>query len=136
MKMLRISALLNLVIGLGHLACLFFLDKAFEFYGISNDMAEITKSSPALPYLITVLITMCFFIVAAYSLSINGDIKKLPLRRIASFCISAVFIGRAIWGITMLADSFSTLEFISTSVASLLFIFFCPAMFYRNKTTK
>ena len=127
-KLVLLGAILHFVIGAGHLACLFCLENVFSIYGINGLMDEIATHGAWLPYLITVCIAMAFFLAGSYGLSILGFIHKLPLQKAAVITMLAVFFGRVVWGITLLAKDFSWLEMSSTSAAFLLGACYIPCL--------
>ena len=108
-KLVLLGVILNFVIGVGHLACLFCLEAVFNIYGINGMMGEIAAHGAGLPYLITVCIAIAFFIAGSYGLSVLGLVHRMPLQKIAVITMLVVFFGRTIWGITMLVENFSWL---------------------------
>ncbi len=127
-KLVLLGGILHFVIGTGHLACLFCLETVFNIYGINGIMEEIAAHGAALPYLITICIAMAFFLAGCYGLSALGLIRRLPLRKAAIVTMQVLLFGRAIWGVTMLVDSFFWLEVSSTGVALLLGICYIPCL--------
>lgn len=132
-KLVLLGVILHFVIGAGHLACLFRLETVFNVYGINGMMDEIATYGAWLPYFITVCIAVAFIIAGSYGLSALGLIRRLPLRKAAIVTMLVLFFGRAIWGVTMLVDSFSWLEVSSTSVALLLGICYTPCLSIISK---
>lgn len=127
-KLVFCGAVLHFVIGAGHLVCLSCLDTVFNIYGINEIMDKMAARWAGLPYLITICIAMAFFLAGSYGLSVLGLIHRLPLQRIAVITMLVVFFGRAIWGITMLTETFSWLEMSSTGVSILLGICYAPCL--------
>ena len=70
MKRLRLGAILHFIIAIGHLGCLFALDEAFDAYGIKEVIA----------------------------LSASGNIRRLPLTRMAIIVIIVLYSLRALAG--------------------------------------
>lgn len=132
-KLVLLGVILHFVIGVGHLACLFCLEAVFNIYGINGIMDEIAAHGAALPYLITVCIAAAFFLAGCYGLSVLGLIRRLPLRKAAIVTMLVLFFGRAIWGVTMLVDSFTWLEVSSSAVALLLGICYVPCLGILSK---
>ncbi len=97
--MLLLGAILNFILAVGHLICLFFLDVAFKFYGIDGMMDEIASHGACLPYIITIIIAGCFALGGFYALSGAGKIRRLPLLWLGIFFVAFVFWGRAFFGI-------------------------------------
>lgn len=127
-KLVLLGVILHFVIGAGHLACLFCLETVFSVYGINEVMDEIATHGAWLPYLITVCIAMAFFLAGSYGLSVLGLIHRMPLQMAAVITMLVLFLGRTIWGITMLAENFTWLEMSSTSVSFLLGICYIPCL--------
>ncbi len=135
-KIVLVGSILHFMIGLGHLLCLFCLDKVFTIYGINEIMNEIATYGAIFPYLITVCISIAFFLAGSYGLSVLGLIHRLPLQKAAVITMLIVFFGRTIWGITMLIENFSWLEMSSTSVSFLLGACYIPCLGILSKETK
>ena len=135
-KMILLGSILHFVIGLGHLVCLFCLEKVFAIYGINEMMNEIATYGPIIPYLITICIAIAFFLAGSYGLSVLGLIRKMPLQKAAVITMLIVFFGRTIWGITMLIENFSWLEMSSTCVSFLLGVCYIPCLSIISKETK
>lgn len=124
--LIKVGVALNLLIGFGHLLCMAALDKIFAIYGINDTMDRIAQYGAYLPYVITVIIAVAFFAVALYGMSALKVIPRLPLQTTAMTTIVVVFLGRVIWGLTMLIPHFSWLELSSTGVALLLAVCYMP----------
>ena len=118
---LRLGALLHFLIAIGHLACLFFLEKAFRAYDILDDMKHLCFGQEWLLYAITVCLAVGFAIAGFYALSATGDIRKLPLQRLAMIAIVGLYSVRVIVGAVWLSHELSAilLDF-SASVTRLL----------------
>lgn len=120
-KCLMIGAIIQFFLFVGHIACLFCLNKMFEIYGISESMNEITTSyGTSAPYILTVVIAFCFLACGIYALSACGIIRKLPLLKLGLFTITIVFLLRTLWGISLMATGFTFLELSSTLAAALI----------------
>lgn len=125
-RMIMLGVILNFAIALGHLLCLFDLDKIFAIYGISEVMDKFAAYGTYVPYLITVVIAIAFAVVAFYGLSALKNIPRLPLQTTAFVVICIVFFGRVVCGLTMLIPDFTWLELSSTGVSALLGICYLP----------
>lgn len=125
---LRLGASLHFLIAIGHLACLFFLEKAFRAYVILDDMKHLCFGQEWLLYAITVCLAVGFAIAGFYALSATGDIRKLPLQRLAMIAIVGLYSVRVIVGAVWLSHEFSYLQFFSTLVPALLVYCYLPGL--------
>ena len=125
---LRVGASLHFLIAIGHLACLFFLEKAFRAYDILDDMKHLCFGQEWLLYAITVCLAVGFAIAGFYALSATGDIRKLPLQRLAIIAIVGLYSVRVIVGAFWLLHEFSYLQFFSTLVPALLVYCYLPGL--------
>ena len=117
---LRLGASLHFLIAIGHIACLFFLEKAFKAYGIWELMKFLCFGQVWVLYVITVFLAIDFALAGLYALSASDDIIKLPLQRLAIITIIGVYSIRTIVGIYWLMGEFSYLQFFSTLVPAIL----------------
>lgn len=125
---LRLGASLHFLIAIGHLACLFFLEKAFRAYDILDDMKHLCFGQEWLLYAITVCLAVGFAIAGFYALSATGDIRKLPLQRLAMIAIVGLYSVRVIVGAVWLSHEFSYQQFFSTLVPALLVYCYLPGL--------
>lgn len=125
---LRLGASLHFLIAIGHLACLFFLEKAFRAYDILDNMKHLCFGQEWLLYAITVCLAVGFAIAGFYALSATGDIRKLPLQRLAMIAIVGLYSVRVIVGAVWLLHEFSYLQFFSTLVPALLVYCYLPGL--------
>ena len=125
---LRLGASLHFLIAIGHLACLFFLEKAFRAYDILDDMKHLCFGQEWLLCAITVCLAVGFAIAGFYALSATGDIRKLPLQRLAMIAIVGLYSVRVIVGAVWLSHEFSYLQFFSTLVPALLVYCYLPGL--------
>lgn len=125
---LRLGASLHFLIAIGHLACLFFLEKAFRAYDILDDMKHLCFGQEWMLYAITVCLAVGFAIAGLYALSATGDIRKLPLQRLAIIAIVGLYSVRVIVGAFWLLHEFSYLQFFSTLVPALLVYCYLPGL--------
>ena len=88
MAMLTLGGYINIIIAIGHIVGLFWAGQMFDDTGIGNEMAKLSEIHPVLPYLITVFISLIFFIFGLFGLSADGKFKKLPFLKPAIFIIS------------------------------------------------
>lgn len=103
--MLRLAAILNFILAIGHIACMPWLDVMFRLYGIDGVMNDIASYGSALPYLITIVIAICFALCGIYALSADGSIQRLPLLWTGISVIAFVFLFRACLGCLGMIES-------------------------------
>ena len=125
---LRIGALLHFLIAIGHLICLFFLEEAFKAYGILDEMMHLCFGQEWLLYAVTVCLAVGFAIAGLCALSVAGDLRKLPLRRMVMIVIVGLYSIRVIIGIDWLFHEFTYLQFFSTLVPGLFVYFYLPGL--------
>ena len=130
---LRLGASLHFLIATGHIACLFFLEKAFKAYGIWELMKFLCFGQVWALYVITVFLAIDFALAGLYALAASGDIIKLPLQRLAIITIIGVYSIRTIVGIYWLMGEFSYLQFFSTLVPAILVWCYWPGLKTKNK---
>ena len=131
MKRLRLGAILHFIIAIGHLGCLFALDEAFDAYGIKDIMYNIVFGHVWMLYAITVVLVLAFTLAGFYALSASGNIRRLPLTRMAIIVIIVLYSLRALAGSWVcVADFFadaqqhvSWLQFLSSIIPA--FIAWC-----------
>lgn len=117
---LRFGAGLHFLIAIGHITCLFFLEEAFNAYGILNEMTTLCFGQKWFLYIVTIGLVITFVLAGLYALSASGDIIKLPLCRLAIITIICVYSIRTIVGFYWLIEEFSYLQFFSTLVPATL----------------
>lgn len=98
---LRLGASLHFLIAIGHLICLFFLEEAFKAYGILDEMKHLCFGQEWLLFVVTVCLAVGFAIAGLYALSVAGDLRKLPLRRMVMIVIVGLYSIRVIVGIDL-----------------------------------
>lgn len=130
----RVGAALCFVLAIGHLICLGFLWQAFDLYGITPQMQRFASLWQPLPYLITVGIALCFAIAGMYGLAYSGAVRRLPWQTWVVWFTSIVFLLRAVVGVVILLQDFTTLELTSTLAAALLGLCFLPCRCACPKT--
>lgn len=62
-------------------------------------MREHAATHPFLPYAITIVVAVIFFVFGLYGLSAAGKIKELPLLKLGVFGIAAIYLLRGISGV-------------------------------------
>ncbi len=114
--MFRIAAYLNFFLAIAHLLAMVSLEKVFQIYGINKEMDMLAQLHPSLPYIITIVVALVFFVFGLYALSADGRIRKLPLLKLAVFGIAAAFLLRSVLGIIemVFTDTSVSLELTNT----------------------
>ena len=98
MKRIRLGAVLHFLIAIGHIGCLFALDEAFEAYGIREIMYQMVAGHVWKLYALTIGLVLVFCLAGLYALSATGDIRRLPLTRMAIIIIILLYSLRALAG--------------------------------------
>ena len=118
---LRFGAILHFIISIGHFACLFFLEEAFK-------MTNMCFGQTWLLYGVTIALALAFAVAGLYALSAAGDIKRLPLQRLAVIVIVVVYSIRAALGLGSLFWDFSWLQFFSSLTPALVAWCYLPGV--------
>lgn len=92
--MLTIAGYINIIIAFAHFIGLFWAETMFKVTGIEKEMLELSNIHSSLPYLLTIIVAILFFVFGFYGLSADGKIKKLPYLSIIIFLIAAVYLMR------------------------------------------
>ena len=136
MKRLRLGAILHFIIAIGHLGCLFALDEAFDAYGIKDVMYNMVFGHVWMLYAITVVLVLAFTLAGFYALSASGNIRRLPLTRMAIIVIIVLYSLRALaGGWVCVADFFadaqqhvSWLQFFSSIIPAFIAWWYYPGL--------
>ena len=120
MKRLRLGAVLHFIIAIGHVACLFALDEAFEAYGIREIMHQMASGHVWMLYALTIGLALAFTIVGLYALSASVDIRRLPLTRLAIITVVVLYSLHALAGGISCIYDFRWLQFISSLVPAII----------------
>ncbi len=94
--MLRIGGYINIIIAIGHIIGLIWAQQMFEVTGIGTEMNELALTHWSLPYILTILVSIVFFIFGLYGLSADEIIRKVPFLKLGIFAIAAIYIVRGI----------------------------------------
>lgn len=94
--MLKIGGYINILIAVGHLIGLFWADKMFEITGVGKEMTELAQIHFSLPYLLTIFVSIVFFIFGLYGLSADNKIIKLPFSKFGVFLIAGIYLFRGL----------------------------------------
>ena len=114
MNRLQLGAVLHFIIAIGHVACLFSLDEAFEAYGIREIMHQMVSGHVWMLYALTIGLVLAFCLAGLYALSATGDIRRLPLTRTAIITIVVLYSLRALVGGISCVNEFTWLRFFSS----------------------
>ncbi len=126
MKRLRLGAVLHFIIAIGHVACLFALDEAFEAYGIREIMHQMVSGHVWMLYALTIGLVLAFTLAGLYAISASGDIRRLPLTRWAIISVVVLYSLRALVGGISCIYDFRWLQFISSLVPAIIAWFYWP----------
>lgn len=96
MTMLRLGGYINILIAIGHIVGLIWAEQMFEVTGIGKEMNELAQTHSLLPFLLTIFVSIVFFIFGLYGLSADGKYKKLPFLKLGIFGIAGIYIFRGI----------------------------------------
>ena len=120
MNRLRLGAVLHFIIAIGHVACLFSLDEAFEAYGIREIMHQMVSGHVWMLYALTIGLVFAFIVAGLYALSVTGDIPRLPLTRTAIITIVVLYSLRALAGGIGCLYDFTWLQFFSSLLPAII----------------
>ena len=120
MKRLRLGAILHFILAIGHLGCLFALDKAFNAYGIKDVMHNLVSGHVWMLYALTICIALAFALAGLYALSASGDIRRLPLTRMALIVIIVLYSLRTLAGGWACIVDFNWLRCVSSVIPAIL----------------
>ena len=132
MQRLRLGAVLHFLIATGHVGCLFALDEAFKAYGIREIMHQMVASHVWMLYALTIGLVLAFTLAGLYALSATGDIRRLPLTRLAIITIVVLYSLRALAGGISCFYDFRWLKFISSLVPAIIAWCYWPAIELRS----
>lgn len=94
--MLKLGGIINIIIAIAHIFGLLWADQMFKVTGIGNEMAHLSKIHESLPFLLTFIVAIVFFVFGLYAFSAIGKIKKMPFLKLGVFGISAIYLFRGI----------------------------------------
>ncbi|RTY89143.1 hypothetical protein [Flavobacterium sp. GT3R68] len=94
--MLKLGGYINILIAIGHIVGLLWADKMFEVTGIGSEMTELAQNHSSLPYLLTVFVSIIFFIFGLYGLSADNKFRNLPFLKPVIFLIAAIYLLRGL----------------------------------------
>ncbi|MBS9463002.1 hypothetical protein KIM67_11315 [Flagellimonas sp. 389] len=94
--MLKLGGYINILIAIGHIVGLIWADQMFEVTGIGKEMNVLAQTHSSLPYLLTVFVSIVFFIFGLYGLSADRKFRKLPFLKLGVFVIGGIYILRGL----------------------------------------
>lgn len=94
--MLKLGGYINILIAVAHIAGLFCADKMFEITGIGKEMTELAQIHSLLPYILTIFVSIVFFIFGLYGLSADNKFRQLPFLKPIIFAIAVIYLLRGI----------------------------------------
>jgi len=94
--MLKIGGIINITIAIAHIIGLIWAKQMFKITGIEKEMSELAQIHPSLPYLLTIFVSIVFFIFGLYGLSAENKFKNLPFLKFGIFVIAGIYIFRGI----------------------------------------
>ena len=77
MNRLRLGAALHFIIAIGHVACLFALDEAYEAYSIRDIMHQMVSGHVWMLYALTIGLVFAFIVAGLYALASNTPAHKI-----------------------------------------------------------
>ena len=98
-KLLITGAILNLIIGAGHIAALLNLDLTLRFTGIEGQIEKYSAIHPWFNYATTIVVAILFIIMGLYGLSGARILRKFPLLKPAIIVITILYIIRGVLGL-------------------------------------
>lgn len=128
MKRLRFGAALHFLIAIGHIACLFALDEAFEAYGIKDVLHQMVSGHVWMLYALTIGLAFAFCLAGFYALSATGDIRRLPLTRMAVITIVVLYSLRALVGGFSCINDFTWLRCVSSLIPAVIAWCYLPGI--------
>jgi len=94
--MLKLGGYINILIAIAHIVGLFWADKMFEVTGIGKEMTELAQTHSSLPFLLTIFVSIVFFIFGLYGLSADNKFRRLPFLKPVIFAIAGIYLLRGI----------------------------------------
>lgn len=100
---LIVAGVLNAVVAVLHLGCIYFGSSWYRFFGAGEQMALLAEQGSIKPTLITSGIFLVLSIWSLYAFSAAGVMFKLPLIRMALISITLIYLGRGIAGFFLIS---------------------------------
>ena len=96
--LLSTAAVLNTVVALLHIGCIYFGASWYRLMGAGEGMAILAERGSIVPTIITSFIVLVFSIWTAYALAGAGVIGQLPLLRWVLSLITVIYLLRGVAG--------------------------------------
>ncbi|WP_264522955.1 hypothetical protein [Flavobacterium sp. N502536] len=116
--MLKLGGYINIVIAIGHMLGLIWADQMFEITGIGKEMETLAQKHSTLPYLLTIIVAIVFFIFGLYGLSAANKFRNLPFLKTVIFLIAGIYLLRGAG--ELIADTIQGTNSISETIYSLV----------------
>jgi hypothetical protein len=94
--MLKLGGYINILIAIAHVVGLIWAEQMYEVTGVGKEMNELAKTHASIPYLLTIFVSIIFFLFGRYGLSAAGKFRKLPFLKFGIFAIAGIYIFRGI----------------------------------------
>jgi nitrate reductase gamma subunit len=94
--MLKLGGYLNILIAIAHIIGLFWADSMFEVTGIRKEMYELAQINASLPFLLTIFVSIIFFMFGLYGLAADNRFRNLPFLKPVIFIIAGIYLLRGI----------------------------------------
>ena len=96
--LLSIAAVLNAIVALLHIGCIYFGATWYRFMGAGERMASLAERGSIQPTIITSFIVLIFSIWSVYAFSGAGVVFQLPFLRWVLVAITAIYLLRGVAG--------------------------------------
>jgi hypothetical protein len=93
-RFLLVGALLNFCVAVLHIAMIFIGASAYRYFGAGEEMARLEEAGSWQPTLITLTVTVFFFIFGLYALSAARGFRKLPYTKTILIIITSIYFLR------------------------------------------
>jgi len=94
--LLRVGGYFNILIAIAHIVGLIWADQMYEFTGVGRQMEDLSRIHSAYPFLLTIFVSIAFFLFGLYGLSAGGEIFQLPFLENATYLIAAIYLLRGL----------------------------------------
>jgi len=124
--LLRIGGYINIVIAIAHLVGLIWADQMYEFSGVGRQMEDLSRIHSAYPFLLTLFVSLVFFLFGLYGLSAGEEIVQLPFLQNCIYLIATIYILRGLGGLALekFHDFPSSNQVIFSSTAATIGLFY------------